>query len=158
MNARTSRWRGRVAWLLVLLTVICAPLLYLEVTRPPGDRGLADSVMVALERRDSIIDFAAIAAFHWTDMYVIGAYSSPQRAEQALGTKWRWRWPYSVYQDENFVLIFADSGRVVATVDGDVARRGWMLERGDESHYRRSSARFSVRRVPGGVFALSHTR
>jgi hypothetical protein len=114
------------------------------VRTPPGDHGLSDRIADHIHQTpDKPLDFAALAPFHWTRLFIFSPSTSEAAAERRLGFDWPYEWGAIEYQDDRALLVFVDSGRVVAAFE-QPNERGNFMSAGRLDGFSRDSARFSV--------------
>ena len=111
---------------------------------PPGDQGLSDRIAaLARSRPDTTLNLATLAPFHWTRLYVFEPYTTKAAAERVLGFDWQYDWGAIEARDDRMLLVFVDSGRVVATFE-QMYDRGNFLHAARSTGYPRDSAIFRL--------------
>lgn len=85
---------------------------------PPGDQGLSDRIADLVRRApDTPLNFATLAPFHWTRLYIFVPYTTKATAEQTLGFDWPYAWGAIEGRDDRALLVFVDSARVMAAFE-----------------------------------------
>jgi hypothetical protein len=110
----------------------------------PGDQGLSDRIAGLVQRApDTTLNLAALAPFHWSRLYIFEPYTTEEVAERVLGFDWQYEWGAIEARDDRALLVFVDSGRVVAALEQT-------YDRGNFAHaargvgYPRDSATFRL--------------
>ena len=110
---------------------------------PPHDQGLSDRIADIVQRApESTVNLATLAPFHWTRLYIFEPYTTKEAAERKLGFDWSYEWGAIAAQDDRALLVFVDSGRVVAAFE-QAKDRGNFAPAGGVS-YPRDSATFQL--------------
>lgn len=111
---------------------------------PPGDQGLSDRIAALVRRApDTTVNLASLAPFHWSRLYIFEPYTTKETAEGLLGFDWPYEWGAIAARDDRALLVFVDSGRVVATVEQTYDRGNFAHAARDRS-YPRDSATFRL--------------
>jgi hypothetical protein len=111
---------------------------------PPGDQGLSDRIADLAQRvPDTTVNLATLAPFHWTRLYIFQPYTSKEAAERVLGFEWPYEWGAIEGRDDRALLVFVDSGRVVAAFEQTKDRGNFAQAAGGVS-YPRDSATFRL--------------
>jgi hypothetical protein len=111
---------------------------------PPGDQGLSDRIAELVHLTpDTTLNLAALAPFHWSRLYIFEPYTTKEAAERVLGFDWHYDWGAIEGRDDRVLLVFVDSGRVVAAFEQSYDRGNFLHVAGARS-YPRDSATFRL--------------
>lgn len=123
-----------------------ATLLYLHRT-PPYRPEISESIARAVRTGgDSVIVLSDHAPMPWTDVFVFPPYSHQDMAEATMGARWPGRWSAIDVRDHLALLVFLDSGRVVAAIEHPRVA-GDFVSVPAPIHLTRANARFLVDRL-----------
>ena len=124
-----------------------------SLRQAPDGGTLSDQIGEQLKQGDgTTVDLAALAPFAWTRFCAFEPYTTEERAEEALGFNWRYRWSAVEDLDDRNYLVFLDGSEVVAAFDHTLDL-GNFAEL-DSVCYARDEARFTVSeqgRLVGGA-------
>src|SRR5690606_20897854 len=92
----------------------------------PDEHPVSAAIARAIHAQpDTILDLRELTEFHWSRVHVFRPYVSEREVAEGLGFPWRFSSPV-LHNDDRALVVFVDSGRVVAAFD-QVNSRGNMM-------------------------------